>query len=420
MLLIVSYISDEVKKCYTPVGAAKIGYGPHENFLHMVKDNRITEVRIYDTETRKHRLYENTEVIKVAARDKIANVLLGAGITDNSTGFRVGKLHMELPSLWDLATGGSTGIPVGDPDKLLNIVGISCDGSCVIGVTLGGDHKFIRIRDIIDTNFGKCNEILSRILIRKSRFKDVVDLTSLLVRMNPSKLEELRLSEIGNRNTVLCVTGNDKMYWSSDGSLCLKDGVRRVNLKELGQVGMYTDFTKLSNIEDFTVQHGRLRIPDRLFFITDRLRHVHLPDELLSVGLSNFSKTGLRKLDLRNCLQLKNIDMISFSQNPILEELYLPDNITTLAKESCSKNPELKILKLPRNLETLYGSCLTGNNKLEKLILPEVKFELVTSSMFISPRWRSENGLKEIVTSRVNLDSAKILANGKDIIKLMD
>lgn len=372
-------------------------------FVDLLKSGIIEEVRLYDTGVYKHRVYDNSSVIRLVKDRKIVNAVMN---TDWNNKFMciAGDECVGLPSLVDLKIPKENSL-----DRLLSVVALSCDNKYVIGVTLGGYHKCISIQDIKDRLFGLNNKILLKC---RGQYRGIAeDVTSKLLKVELPISERLRLSAIDNKNKVLDVIGNSSMKWMSDGSLYLQKGIKHLSVAELDSLCIHTNKSRLEILETLTIKHGKLKIPDSLFLSCTQLEQLHLPDELMYIGGNNFTCTKLRDIDLRNCLNLKSIGESSISANSMLERLCLPDNCKKLSWGACCNNPSLKELILPKKLDDFnIGELLYKCDKLERLVLPEVKIEFRGNRKNHLPK------LREIVTSRENLGIAKNLADGRDVI----
>lgn len=404
MLFVVSYRVNYMKLMEEDDNYSNDGMACNQ-FLALLKSGIIEEVRLYDTRVYKHRVYDNSSVIRLIKDGKIVNAALNTD-WDNKLMCIAGDECIGIPSLIDLKIPKDS-----SSDRLLSIVGISCDNKYVIGVTPGQYHRFISIQDIKYRIFGVDNKILLKC---RGQYKNTAeDVTDRLVKVELSRSERLRLLEIDTKNKVLSVIGNSGMRWASDGSLCLNKGIRHLSVSELDYLSMCTTRDNLEFLETLTIKHGRLKIPDRLFVRCLQLEQLHLPDELVDIGANNFTCTKLKELDLRNCVNLESIGGSSISANLMLERLCLPDNCKKLSWGACCNNPNLKELILPKSLDDFnIGELLYKCSQLERLVLPDVKIEFRGNRKNHLPK------LKEIVTSRVNLGIAKSLADGRDITRI--
>lgn len=395
-----------------------IHFDRNNTFIELVNSGLINEVLVYNTETERVETYNNDKIASLLAAGKIGNILTARNSSSRCF-FRLGDKRMDITEAW-----GPRAVYyryVDDlKDQLICVVGTSIDEKYLVAITVRGEHRFISFEDIKNVNIGKNGiALLEHVSEMVGKVKLSIDVTDIMIRKELTKEEEHRLQDIADKNNILAVMGNKDMKWSSDGSLHVDDNIRYIIANELDFFSVNSD-DGLGLIEGVNIQHGLLNIPSRMFWHSYKLEQLHLPDELQSIGERNFVNTQLREVDLSNCTNVKSIGAGSFSVNNILEKLILPTRCEKITYGSCDRNRNLRELIFPKDLRHVDYDSLSSNHKLEKIVLPEIEFNAVQYIMCdgVNSYENTLSNLSEIVTSRVNLENAKILAGGRDIIKI--
>lgn len=408
-----------------------------EELLALLNGNTIEDVIVFNTETERVEHYKNKEMLDLVSQGRIANLPLDGKRREWKC--RLGSRYIVLAYAWEsgLVVRESLEKP---KDEIVGVVGTSTDEQYIIGVTLDGKVRFIRFQDIIDGNIGENSDILKYCL--KDTIEpeiEEVDLSNILLKREVTDEEKIRLRELSDRNNMLSITGNTELYWSSDGSLYIDRDIKEVNfigLKSnnncmsakyckniLDRLLLDFDGNQPKILESINIQNGALYIPDKLFWSAYKLSSLRLPDDLAHIGEGNFVNTQLKEIDLSNCNNVKSIGWSSFSSNSMLEKLIFPNRCKIIGDNSYEKNSRLKELTFPKDLERIECHSLFTNTMLEKLVLPEAKFTGVMNYFGWRQTFKTFEGyipnLKMIVTTRRNMGSAKVLAYGRDIIKVI-
>lgn len=426
----------------------KAGYHGGINLVkELLEYKLIQEVIVFNIETERLEWCNADKILSLIKDGMIVN-LQDDGSGRRAHKFKVGNRYARVTRVYE--NEGDNWLDYSPNNYLMGLVGASTDGQYIIAVTLRGELRFIGVQDIIDRRVDPNCYVFTDCFLGKD--EEAIDISDKVLRRDPTKGEELRLKELSNRNDVLNITGNEGIYWSSYGSLHINKEVRQLDIREANFIGLtlrnkietYDDVCKLFGarmmqkmasglsydgdqpklLETVNIQSGKLYISSKVFWNTFKLETLSLPDELEYIGEDNFVRTNLKDIDLSNCKNVAEIGRGSFSLNQYLEKLILPTGCKKIHYDSYSDNTRLKELTFPKNLEYVNCVSILSNQKLEKIVLPEIRFKGLKDILKCARRSADciydLPNIKMIVTTKRNTDIAKVLANGRDIIRVID
>ena len=186
-------------------------------------------------------------------------------------------------------------------------------------------------------------------------------------------------------------------YEIGDGTRYLYDGIEKIRI---------CLFQGRDSLTSITIPSSVKKMEDRCFQFCSNLTSVDLSNcnklqsigsfafdgcslllnydfskcvELESIGMYCFRDSKMTSLDLSKCIKLLHIEGQCFTECLSLEEIILPDSITTIGYNCFTDCSSLKEINLPDSLTTLGNRCFTNCSSLEELTLPS---SLTTLGMY--------------------------------------
>ena len=144
------------------------------------------------------------------------------------------------------------------------------------------------------------------------------------------------------------------------------------NGSQLEEIKDYA-FSNLTSLESINIPSSVKHIGASAFYNDAALKNVILSDESLleDIGGSAFSKcTAMKSLSLNVCSHLKTIGAYAFAYDSNLDDITLPEGLTTISKAAFTACASLETVQLPSSLETIEESIFENCTKLESVNIP--------------------------------------------------
>ncbi len=144
------------------------------------------------------------------------------------------------------------------------------------------------------------------------------------------------------------------------------------NGSQLEEIKDYA-FSNLTSLESINIPSSVKHIGASVFYNDTALKNVIFADESLleDIGGSAFSKcTAMKSLSLNICSHLKTIGSYAFAYDSNLDDIALPEGLTTILKAAFTACASLETVQLPSSLETIEESIFENCTKLESVNIP--------------------------------------------------
>ncbi|EAX97656.1 surface antigen BspA-like [Trichomonas vaginalis G3] len=141
-------------------------------------------------------------------------------------------------------------------------------------------------------------------------------------------------------------------------------------------------FSGCSSLTNIKLPSLLTTIDQSSFFGCSSLSKVTFHDKISSIGDSSFKQCNLQQVDISFCINLTEITENCFSDNLLLTEIKLPQNITTLGSY-CFSNTGLKEFTCPLSLQRINSNSFMSCESLSTLIIPsDCKLNFIGAGSF--------------------------------------
>lgn len=125
-------------------------------------------------------------------------------------------------------------------------------------------------------------------------------------------------------------------------------------------------FSQCRRLKVLTFEEGVTHIPDKIAFNNSNLRHVNLPDSLISIGKNAFEGTVFL-----NNREQPVVNRIFLDGRRMEGDVVIPDHVTAIAGGAFYGNDKITSVALPENLENIGARAFCGCTGLKEITIPQ-------------------------------------------------